>query len=144
MYANKVILNQHSGILTVAPNTSGFCNMIRSNDPFDSISLIVMPIDDNSPYTVDVYFYGRLEESHSFPTPTGEYNCFMTYPDLCMPANLSTHSIPHHFDPYKKDFIGIPILLSLYNSSAVEKSFYVYALFKTYGTAHAEIRALEY
>jgi hypothetical protein len=136
----NIITHQHSGIFTVAAGATGMIIPILSNQPFDTVTLCSIPNDsENTPYRIDVYFHGRLEETHTFPDPNGGVNCFMSFPDFLFPANAGTPTIPAYFDPSRKDFYGIPLLMSIVNLDSVDRTFYIYALFKTYGFIFKEI-----
>lgn len=126
-------INQLAGTVTLTASATGYIQPVLSNTPFDKLCVEIVPDALNTPYTVNFYFSGRLVESHNYPDPNGSYICLMNYPDFSWPANLSTHSIPRHFDPDRRDFKGILYLLEIINRAAVPKVFEVYTLYNTYG-----------
>ena len=133
-------LNQLAGTVTLTASATGSIQPVWSNAPFDNLCVEVIPDAYNTPYTVNFYFSGRLVESHSYPDASGSYVCLMNFPDFAFPANLSTDTIPRHFDPDRRDFDGITYLLEIINLAAVRKVFKVYSLFKTYGHSFGVLR----
>jgi hypothetical protein len=142
-----ITVNQQSGSVVLTTETiptSGFIRPVQSNEPFDQLSLWVVPEVDN-PYIIEVYFYGRLVESHTFPAPNGDTNCVMMFNDLVFPANLSTKTIPKFYQTARSDYCGIPILLAISNLDTTLpvgtiRSFTTYGIFKTYSSHHNIVR----
>jgi len=133
------VVHQLVGTASVTASGSTTIAMAKSNCPFDDLTMIVKPIEDNSPYTVDVYLYGRLMETHTYPTPTGEVNAWMLYPDMLFPANVGVGTIPQYFDPSRKEFLGFPVSIVITNLDSVPHAYEVYSLYKTYQATYLTV-----
>ena len=100
---------------------------VRANAPFKNLSISVRPFDDPSPYQVDVYFDGELEETHNYTTDKNV--CMMNFRTYLFPANYSTNTIPKLI---AGNYPGIPILVQISNFLATTKTFEVYAIYEMY------------
>jgi len=125
-------------VSTVTVGASGgsntaLVNLVRSNTPFRNLSLTVIPLEDPSPYSVDVYHDGELEEGHSFTATTDRVVCHMYFKGFMFPANTGTNAIPKFVYPDKKDFAGVGMLMRITNLSGNTRVFQVYSVFEQFG-----------
>jgi hypothetical protein len=121
---------------TVTATTSGSIQPFQSNVPIKNLTIIVKPIEDNSPYQVDVRFFGNLEETHTYATASDEVIAMMTFPNLMFPANVGTNAISAHYDADRSDYGGLPILITIANLTAnTTRVFEVYAIFEAFEAA---------
>ena len=100
---------------------------VRASAPFKNLSITVRPFDDPSPFKVDVFFDGELEDSHTYTTD--KYICCMNFREFLFPANYSTNTIPKLSG---RHFPGIPILVQISNYLSAVKTFEVYAVYEMY------------
>jgi hypothetical protein len=104
---------------------------VKSRAPFGSLSIGVVPQEDNTAYTVTVYHMGEVVETHTY-SGTGNNICYMTYPNMIFPANTGTNTIPCFYDPDRFDAEGISIRVEIQNASSTQRVFIVYAVFLEY------------
>jgi len=100
---------------------------VRASAPFKNLSISVRPVEDPSPYKVDVYFDGELEETHTYTTD--KTVCMMNFRQHLLPANYSTNTIPKLIGTHAP---GIPILVQISNYLSTTKTFEVYAIYEMY------------
>jgi len=125
-------------VSTVTVGASGgsdsvLVDLVQSNTPFRNLSLTIIPVEDPSPYTVDVYHDGELEESHSFTATADRVVCHMYFKGFMFPANTGTNAIPRFIDPDKLDFPGLGIMIQITNLSGNVRVFKAYAVFEQFG-----------
>lgn len=100
---------------------------VRASAPFKNLSISVRPFDDPSPFKVDVYFDGELEESHDYTSD--RYICMMNFRSHMFPANYSTNTIPKLIGTHAP---GIQISVRISNYLSTTKTFEVYAIYEMY------------
>lgn len=129
---NYTVGLQAVGTITTGASGTENVSPVRSNGPFKNLNIVVKPISSlNVRYEIDVYMYGELYESHSYPDVNGKVVAFLDYP-IMFPANAGTDAIPKYFDPVRQDYIGVPISISITNLEATEQVFEVYALYESF------------
>ena len=105
----------------------------RCNQPFKNLSIVVIPVDDPSPYKVDVWFNDQLVETHDYPDPAGYFVAQIGFPNFVFPANLSLESIPV-FTPPGLAPPTMDIAVVVTNYAAAEMVFAVYTCFEVFDT----------
>lgn len=123
------------GTVTVGASGTGDIQPAMSNTPFTNLTVIIKPMDaaqKSCAYTVQVYHFGELAESHTFPTVNDAVVCHMMWPDLMFPANIGTNVTPAFYDPNRKDFGGIPVLVRIISREATVRVFQVYGIFQQF------------
>jgi hypothetical protein len=116
---------------TVSISASGGIDEIypvKSNCAFSDVTLIVLPLQDDTLYKVEVYVCGELTESHTYSSALDKPIVNMKFP-MMFPANTGTNTIPKFYNPYRQDFTGEIIMVRITNNSATTKRFQVYAVF---------------
>lgn len=124
-------------VSTVTVGASGGANtawtgLVKSNTPFRNLSLTVVPLEDPSPYKVEVLHDGELEEDHTFSS-SDRIICHMSFKDFMFPANTGTNAIPKYVTPDGKDYPGLGMRVRITNLSGSTRVFKVYAVFEQFG-----------
>ena len=57
------------------------------------------------------------------------------FPDLYLPANIGTATIPKFFDPDRYDPRGIPIVVQIENLESTRQEFELYAVYEEFPNA---------
>lgn len=121
------------GVTTLTVSASGTESVIPplSNAPFKNLAIIVVPEDTNTNYTVDVYLYGQLSESHAYPTED-DVIAHMYYPTM-FPSNAGVAAIPKYFANDKQEPLGLPVTVRVGNVESDTRVFRVYYVFEEFG-----------
>jgi len=121
------------GTVTVGASGTTSIYPAKSNSPFRNLSIVIVPMEQDSPYDVAVYHNGEIEESHSYPDAASRVICEMSFTSFLFPANVGTNAIPKFFDSNRSNYPGLGIRVALVNRAAVQRSYYVYAIFEEFG-----------
>lgn len=116
------------GTLTVEASGSESIQAYKSNCIVEDLCLTIYPEDSNTNYTVSVYFFGELVETHTYPSES-KVVAKMMYPTL-FPSNVGNDVIPQLFDPDRKKYAGMPVLVEITSLEATPRTFTIYSLFK--------------
>ena len=134
---------QGAGTVTVGASGGadaiGYIQPARSNEAFRDLTITIVPLEDPSPYTVEVYHDGELVETHTFPDASDRVVCHLSFPNKIFPANEGTRTISKYFQSDRKNFYGVPIRIMLQNLMGSPASFLVYATAETLATRFYEI-----
>jgi hypothetical protein len=134
---------QGAGTVTLGASggadTIGYIQPARSNEAFRDLTITIVPLEDPSPYKVEVYHDGELVETHTFSEATDRVVCHLSFPNKIFPANIGTNAISKYFQSDRKNFYGVPIRIMIENLMGSRASFIVYATAETLTTQFYEI-----
>ena len=130
------VVNQMVGTVTCGVSGIGSIIPARSNTPFKDLSISVKPIEDNTRYTATVFLFGEVEETHTYNVATDRVIAHFMFPNTYFPANIGTDVIPIFFNPDRRDFGGLPVLVQIQSREADRRTFEVYAMFENYSNCN--------
>lgn len=103
----------------------------QSNQPFMNLSISVVPLEENSPYKVEILHGDEVFESHDYTSPTSRTVALFSYSHFIFPANLSLDTTAK-FSDTKKNPAGVEVGIRISNYAHTQKVYSVYACYEVF------------